>query len=96
MKRGTSTPAKDFLEPGEEISFFDQVDFVKSFCFLEDRLNARGGSEAAITARTRIGWIKFKECEELPYGKKSALKMKERTYQSCVRPTMLCGARRGV
>ena len=43
------------VEPGEEISFFDQVDFVKSFCYLGDVLKASGGSEAAATARTRIG-----------------------------------------
>ena len=40
------------MEPGEEISFCDQVDFVKSFCYLGDRLNASGRSEAAIIART--------------------------------------------
>ena len=43
------------MEQGEELSFFDQVDFVKSFCYLGDRLNANDGSEAAVTARTRIG-----------------------------------------
>ena len=71
MKGMTSTPAKGFVcklcvdtmegivEPGEEISFFNQVNFVKSFCYLGDRLNASGGSEAAVTARTIIGWIKF-------------------------------------
>ena len=42
------------VEPGKEISFFDQVDFVKSFCYLGDRLKANGGGEAAVTARTRI------------------------------------------
>ena len=79
MKRVTSTVAKGFVcklcvgtkegivEPGEEI-FFDQVDFVKSFCYLEDRLNASGGSEAAVTARTRIGWIKFRDYVELLHG----------------------------
>ena len=41
-------------EPAEEISFFDQVDSVKSFCCLKDRLNASGGSKAAVTAKTRI------------------------------------------
>ena len=58
MKRMTFTLAKGFIcelcvdimegivEPGEEISFFDQVDFVKSFCYFGDRLNASGGSEA--------------------------------------------------
>ena len=52
------------MEPGEELSSFYQVDFVKSFWYLGDRLNASGGSEAAVTARTRIGWIKFRECRE--------------------------------
>ena len=50
------------MEPGEEISFCDQIDFVKSFCYVRDRLNASGRSEAAVTARTQIGWIKFREC----------------------------------
>ena len=82
MKRVTSTLARDFIcelciytkegivEPGEELSFFDQVDFVKSFCYLGDRLNASGGSEAAVTARTRIGWTKLREGGKLLYGRK--------------------------
>ena len=45
------------MEPGGELSFFDQVDFVKSFCYLGDRLNTSGESEAAITARTKFGRI---------------------------------------
>ena len=65
------------VEPGEEISFFHQVDFVKSFCYLGDRLNASGGSEAAVIVSTRIGWIKFRECGELLYGRKFSLKKKE-------------------
>ena len=72
MKRVTSTLATGFVcklcvdtkegivEPGKEISFLDQVDFVKSFSYLGERLNASGGSEAAVTARTRIGWIEFR------------------------------------
>ena len=65
------------MEPGEELSFFDQIDFVKSFCYLGYRLNASGGSEAAVTARTRIKWIKFRECGELLHGRKFSLKLKE-------------------
>ena len=30
------------MEPSEEISFFDQVDFVKSFSYLGDRLYTSG------------------------------------------------------
>ena len=52
------------VKPDKEISFFDQTDFVKSFCYLSNMLNASGGSEAEVTARTKIGWIKFRECGE--------------------------------
>ena len=104
IKRMTSTLAKGFVcelcvyktegivEPGEEIPFFDQVNFVKSFCYFGDRLNASGGSEAAVTARTRITWIKFRECGVLLYGRKFLLKMKEKVYQSCTRSAMLYGS----
>ena len=64
---------------------------MKSFCYLGDRLNASVGSKAAVTARTRIGWIKFRESGELLYGRKFSLKMRGRIYQSCVRSAMLYG-----
>ena len=103
MKRMTSTLAKGFVcelcvdtkerivEPDEEI-FFEQVDFVKSFCYLGYRSNASGGSKSAVTVRTRMGWIKFRECGKLLYGRKLSLKMKGRIYQSCVRSVMLHGS----
>ena len=37
----------------------DGVEMVKSFCCLSERLNASGGSAAAVTTRARIGWIKI-------------------------------------
>ena len=37
---------------------------VKGF-YLGDRLNVSGSSEDAVTAKTRIGWVKFKECSEI-------------------------------
>ena len=101
IEEGDFNSAKDFVcelcvdrkegivEPGEELLFFDQVDFVKSFCYLGDKLIASGGSEAAVTARTRIGWIKFREGGELLHGRKFLLKMNGRIYQSRVRSAML-------
>ena len=73
MKRVTLTLAKGFVcklfidkveeivEPGKEILFFEKLDFVKSFCYLGERLNASGKSTVVVTARTRIGCIKFRE-----------------------------------
>ena len=74
MKRVTSTLAKGFIcercvepikgivAPAEELPFYDQEKLQKNFCYLGDRLNASGGSEAAVTARTSIGLIDFREC----------------------------------
>ena len=97
-----TTMVKDFVceqcvktikEPDKDESFFDQTEFVKGFCYLGNRLNASRGSEAAVTVRTRIGWIKFRECGELLYGRKFSLKMKGKIYQSCVRSAMLYGSK---
>ena len=95
MKRMTAALAKGFVceqcvrtlkEPKKEISFFDLAEFVKNFCYLGARLN-----EAAVRARTRIEWIKFKEYGLL-YVRKFSLKMKRRIYQSCVKSAMLYGS----
>ena len=49
----------------------DEVETVKEFCYLGNRLNASGGCEVAVTARTRLGWKKFRECGEILFGKDS-------------------------
>ena len=104
MKRVTLSLAKDFVckeyfetierivEPDEELSFFDQVEFAKSFLLFGDRLKTSGGSEAEVIARMGIGWIKFRECGELLYGRRFLLEIKERIPKSCVRSAMLFGS----
>ena len=102
MKRVTSYLARQFVckkceaaaeeseESAEELC--EEVKMVDGFCYLGDRLNASGGSEAAVTARTRYGWLKFKECGELLLGRKMSLKLKGKVYRSCVRSAMLYGS----
>ena len=34
------------------------------FCYFGDRQTPSGGCEAAVATRARIGWVRFKECEE--------------------------------
>ena len=51
------------MEPEEELC--EEVETVRDFCYLRDRVNASGGCETAVTARARIGWVKFRECGEL-------------------------------
>ena len=55
-------------------------------------MNASGGCEAAVTARVRTGWVKFKECGELLNSKRFSLKMKGMIYRKCVRSAMLFGS----
>ena len=37
----------------------DEVETGRKFTYLGDRVNAAGGNGAAVTVRTRCGWIKF-------------------------------------
>jgi len=62
------------------------------FCYLGDQLNARDGSESAVTSRVRTGWSKFQECSEVLHGKKFSPKLKGKIYQSYVRSAMLYGS----
>ena len=70
----------------------DEVETVKGFCYLGDRLNASGGCETAVTSRVRIGWMNFRECGELLRGRRFFLRMKGKVYRSGVRSAMLYGS----
>ena len=67
----------------------DEVETVNGFCYLGDRLNASGGCEAVITARVRIGWVRFRKCEELLLGNRFPLKTKGKVCRCCVRSAIL-------
>ena len=56
------------------------------------RVSVDGGREAAVTSRTRCGWIKFWECGELLYGRRFLLKQKGSVYKSYVRPAIQYGS----
>ena len=56
-----------------------------------DRLNSSGGWEAEVTARVRIGWLKFREYGKLR-GNRIPLKMKDKVYRCCVRSVLLYGS----
>ena len=56
----------------------DEVETVKGFCYLGNRLNANGGCEAAVTARTRVGWKNSESVERHCSEKESFCRLKER------------------
>ena len=65
------------------------METVLKFTYLCDRVSAGGGCEAAVTARTRCGWVKFMEFSELLYGRIFPLRLKGVVYKSYVRPATL-------
>ena len=44
----------------QEEKLCDEVETVSEFTYLGDRVSAGGGCEAAVTARTRCDWVKFR------------------------------------
>ena len=61
----------------------DEVETVRRFTYLGDRVSAGGGCEAAVTAIAKCGWIKFRECGELLHDKRFPLKLKGGVHKLC-------------
>ena len=68
------------------------METVREFTYLGDRVSACGGCEAVVTARTRCGWLKSRECGELLHSKRFPLKLKGAVHKSYVRPAILYGS----
>ena len=60
--------------------------------YLRDRLNASGDCEAAVTAKVKIGGVRFRECGELLLGNRFPLRMKGKVYCCCIRSAILYGS----
>ena len=58
----------------QEGKLCDEVEIAKEFTYLGDKVSAGGGCEAAVTARTRCGWVKHTECCEMLHGRSFPLK----------------------
>ena len=66
-----------------------EVETVREFTYLGDRVSAGGWCEAAVTARIRCGWFKFMECSELLCGRKFSIRLKGAVYKCYVWPSIL-------
>ena len=67
----------------------NEVETANGFCYLGDRINAKGGCEVVVTARVRISWVRFRECGELLLGNRFPLMMKGKVYCCCIRSKIL-------
>jgi len=62
---------------------------VDKFCYLGDILSVDGDADAAVEARIRIGWNKFRQLVPLLTNRDIPLITRGRLYSSCVRSSML-------
>jgi len=69
-----------------------KLELVDKFCYLCDMLSVDGDADAAMEARIRIGWNKFRHLVPLFTNKDVSLIMRGRLYSSCVQSSMLHGS----
>jgi len=69
-----------------------KLELVDKFCYLGGMLSVDGDADAAVEARIRIGWNKFRQLVPLLTNKDVSLIMRARLYSSCVRSNMLHGS----
>ena len=66
------------------LSHATKLELVDKFCYLGDMLSVDGDADAAVEARIRIGWNKFRLLVPLLTKKDVSLIMRGRLYSSCV------------
>ena len=62
------------------------------FCYLGDMLSVEGDADAAVEARIRVGWNKFRQLVPLLTNNDISLIRRGKLYSSCVRSSMLHGS----
>jgi len=68
------------------------LEVVNKFCYLGNMLSVDGDANAAVEARIRIGWNKFRQLVPLLTNRDISLVRRGRLYSSCVRSSMLHGS----
>ena len=75
----------------QEEKLCNEVKTVRKFRYVGDRVSDGGRCEAAVTVRTRCGWVKLRKSGELLHGMRFPLKLKGAVHKSYVRPAILHG-----
>ena len=83
-ERVVTAPQVKQVEIGNE-----QLEVVKSFCYLGDVTNESGGCYSATSARIRSAWKKFHELIPIVCNKSFSLVNRGHIYNTCVRSVLL-------
>jgi len=69
-----------------------KLELLDKFCYLGDMLSVDEDADAAVEARIRIGWNKFRQLVPLLTNMEVSLIMRGKLYSSCVQSTRLHGS----
>ena len=90
--RGCLNPVTSAVRTSVDIGASEKLELVDKFCYLADMLSVDGEDDAAVEAKIRIGWNKFRQLVPQLTNKDMSLIMRGRLYSSCVRSSMLHGS----
>jgi len=90
--RGCSNPVTSTGHTSVDIGASTNLEVVDKFCCLADMLSVDGDADAAVEARIRIGWNKFRQLVPLLTNRDISLVRRGRLYSSYVRSSMLHGS----
>jgi len=89
---GCLNPVTSAGRTSVDIGASAKLELVDKFSYLGDMLSVNGDADAAVEARIRIGWNKFKHLVPLLTNKDVSLIIRGRLYSSCVQSSMLHGS----
>ena len=87
-----SNPVISTCHTSVDIGASANLKVVDKFCYLGGMLSVDGDADAAVKARIRIGWNKFRQLVPLLTNSDISLIRRGRFYSSCVRSNMLHGS----
>jgi len=82
--RGCSNPVISTGHASVDTGASANLEVVDNFCYLGDMLSVDGDADAAVEARIRIGWNKFRQLVPLLTNRDISLIRRGRLYSSCV------------
>ena len=90
--KGCLNPVTSAGRTSVDIGASANLELVDKFCYLGDMLSVERDAHAAVEARIRVGWNKFRQLVPLLTNKDISLINSGKLYSSCVRSSMLHGS----
>jgi len=86
--KGCLNPVISAGRTSVDIGASANLELVDKFCYLGNMLSVEGDADAAVEARIRVGWNKFRQLVALLTNKDISMIMSGKVYSSCVRSTV--------